>query len=149
MEDFINNFNKVNNDLYATYFIYRIWIKYKDLVIYTSGEEEYIKVLKLLKIPEKYFTTDLIFPLSNYMFYDTKEEVDKAILSHFLKINQQFNKISNIELDNELLENNKKYKNFILYINENTNNISNIINSLKNKISLEYKTILINNFITK
>ena len=46
MDTFIKSINELNEkyeDIYVTYFLYRIWIKYKQLVLYSLSRDEYNK----------------------------------------------------------------------------------------------------------
>lgn len=148
MDNFIGIINSVNdkyNDIYVTYFLYRLWIKNRKLIIYTNGREEYNKILTLLGIPEEYLQLDIVFPLNNYMFYKSKKEIDTAIISSLFKMNMELNKVTN-SLNNDI-EIKKLYDNFKLFIQENSNQelIENKLSQFRKKLNLQYKNIYISN----
>ena len=149
MDTFIKNIDIINskyNDIYVTYLLYRIWIKYKKLVIYVTSRDNYYNVLELLRIPKKYHELDIVFPLSNYMFYDNRNKVDKTILSNFLEIDIKMKDFTNID-DN--LEIKNYYDNLMKYINEINSEykIEEILNQFRKKINLQHKNIYIKNLV--
>jgi hypothetical protein len=146
MDIFVKNIETVNkkyNDIYITYFLYRILIKYKNLLIYVSGRENYNKVLSLLRIPKKYYDLNIIFPLNNYMFYKEKDEVDKTILSLFVDIEVKMKNFNSI--NEELVKIKKDYDNLLKYINENNTpeKIETITNQFRKKINLQYRNVYV------
>jgi hypothetical protein len=146
MDEFVNIINSVNpNDIYVTYFLYRIWIKYRDLVLYSSSREDYNKVLKLLKIPDEYHTVNIIFPLNNFMFDDKKDEINKKILNAFVLIDNKMKNYKDIEGEEVPIKG--LYDNFNKYIEELTKDISkieDILNQFRKKLNLQYRNIYIN-----
>jgi hypothetical protein len=150
MEKFNTNIKTVNdkyNDIYITYFLYRILIKYRNLVIYSNNRDEFNKILKLLRIPEEYYTVNIVFPLSNFMFYSEKVEIDKQILSLLMNVDIKMKDIDNSVLS-DIVEIKKDYDNLIKYIKECTEEkIADITNQFRKKINLQYRNIYIKGLI--
>jgi hypothetical protein len=150
MDIFIANIKKVNdkyNDIYITYFLYRIWIKYRDLVIYSNNRDEYNNILKLLRIPDEYYTVNIIFPLSNFMFYSEKVEIEKKILSTLMQIDIKMKDIGN-SISEELVDIKKDYDNLMKYLSECTETqIEEVTNQFRKKINLQYRNIYIKGLV--
>lgn len=146
MDQFLSSINELNdkyNDLYITYFLYRIWIKYKVLVNYVLSREEFNKTLSLLNIPENFHKLDIVFPLNNYMIFDNKDQLNTAFINNLTAIDT---KLKNFEMvDPDEVEIKKLYDNFSLYINENNtpDKIDTILNQFRKKINLQYINVLI------
>lgn len=145
MDTFAKNIEVINskyNDIYITYLLYRIWIKYKDLVIYSTSREKYNDVLKLLRIPEEYFELNIQFPLSNYMFYSDKVELDKVFLSNLLEVEVKMKDLTNINSESKLK---KDYSNLMKYINEisSVEKLDEITNQFRKKLNLQYINVYI------
>jgi len=150
MESFLKSINTLNeqyNDLYITYFLYRIWIKYKKLVIYTTSREDFNKILIKLNIQKEYHKLDIIYPLQNYMFYKDKNELDKLFLSNIVKIDEQLKEYSSTDPD--MLEIKQLYDSFTMFINENNSveDIDKILNQFRKKFNLQYRNIYIKDLV--
>lgn len=150
MDTFVKSIKAIDskyNDIFTTYLLYRIWIKNKDLVIYSTSREKYNDVLKLLRIPEEYYYLDIQFPLTNYMFYKDKEELDKILISNLIAIDVKMKEFNLV--DNELLKIKKDYDNMIKYINEiNTEDkIDEITNQFRKKLELQYRNVYIKGLV--
>lgn len=149
MDTFAKNIEAINSkykDIYSTYLLYRIWIKYKDLVIYSTSREKYNSVLKLLRIPDAYYELNITFPLSNYMFYNDKDELDKVLLSNLLEIEVKMKDLTNIDNESKIK---KDYNNLMKYINDISNEeiLDEITNQFRKKLTLQHKNIYIKGLI--
>ena len=78
--------NTVLEKQYLAYYLYRIWMKYKNLMIKVNGKTVFEAVLKHMEIPVKYFKLDIVYPMVDKMT-NKESNLDKIIL----KILKQFN----------------------------------------------------------
>lgn len=150
METFVNNIKAVNdkyNDIYITYFLYRIWIKYKELFIYSSSREEFNKILDKLHIPKDFHKINVVFPLSKFMFYKDKEELDKVLISSLFLIDTKMKDLNTI--DDEIVKIKKDYDNLMKYINDinSVDAIEEITNQFRKKIDLQFRNVYIKGLI--
>ena len=77
--------------LYLTYYVYRIWIKYRVSIEQAVGKGEFKHILELLSIPNKYTSVYISYPMTNKMSVNEKQ-LD-LILFQML---QQFHKSAEI-----------------------------------------------------
>lgn len=142
MEEFIKNINTLQPSIYRTYFIYRIWIKYRKIVEYSLDYNDYKTnlVLGALNIPKKYHKKNIVFPLSKFMFKKRIKTIDSIIFAHLIKVSEIFKNIEDVEFDERIEILKKQYDNLMLYIKENNepSKLKDIINSFDNKLELEY-----------
>ena len=146
MDNFLKSVNELNqkyNDIYITYFLYRIWMKNKDLVIYTLNRTEYNKILELLSIPENYWGLDMVFPLNNYMRMENKQALDTAFINHITQIDIKMKEFSAVNPEEVPVK--KMYDTMMEFINENANisKMEKTILQFKKKINLQYTNIII------
>ena len=59
--------NTVLEKQYLAYYLYRIWMKYKNLMIKVNGKTVFEAVLKHMEIPVKYFKLDIVYPMVDKM----------------------------------------------------------------------------------
>jgi hypothetical protein len=110
--------SKINKDLkiinnyliekqYLTYYIYRLWIKYRRIMEYTNTPSEFNKVLTYLNIPPKYFKYDVTFPMQNKMVSNEKQLdlIILNILNQFNKCTKYFTNIQNTKTQNTKSQN--------------------------------------------
>ena len=83
--------NTVLEKQYLAYYLYRIWMKYKKLMIKVNGKTIYEEVLKHMEIPVKYFKLDIVYPMADKMT-NKESNLDKIIL----KILKQFNECAQV-----------------------------------------------------
>lgn len=150
MDIFVKNITSINekyNDVYVTYFLYRIWIKYRDLVVYSSSREEYNKVLTKLQIPQDFHKIDIEFPLSKFMFYKDKVELDKMLISALVLIDTKLKDFNSVDTD--LVSIKKDYDNFMKYINEldTEEKIEEITNQFRKKLDLQFRNVYIKGLV--
>ena len=150
METFVNNIKAVNdkyNDIYITYFLYRIWIKYKELFIYSSSREEFNKILNKLHIPKDFHKINVVFPLSKFMFYKDKEELDKVLISSLFLIDTKMKDLNTI--DDNIVKIKKDYDNLMKYVNDinSFDAIEEITNQFRKKIDLQFRNVYIKGLI--
>jgi hypothetical protein len=147
MDTFVKNITALNekdNDIYITYFLYRIWIKYRNLVITQLGRDEYNSILELLKIPKEYHTVNIVFPLSNFMFYDEKKKVDMPLLTALTNIDVKMKGFGDsIKADKGNIK--EQYDNFLKYITEleDIKKLEDIIIQFRKKLNLQYRNVYI------
>lgn len=115
--------NTVTEKQYLAYYLYRIWIKYKKIVISVNGNTNFNDVLNDLEIPVKYYNLDITFPLANKMT-NNESKLDKVIL----KILKQFNMLSSVYDNKENMTNDRSYETLLEYIEYKT--IENIIQDI-------------------
>lgn len=97
--------NKIRDKQYISYYLYRIWIKYRDLIENTiEDKKEIFEVLKLLGIPKKYQDVKLIYPMINKMPGDENNlnKIIEIICKHFNFIHKQYIKNPNYGGSNTL-----------------------------------------------
>jgi hypothetical protein len=58
---------------YLTYYVYRIWIKYRQSIESVVGKQDFQKILELLQIPNKYFNVYISYPMANKMPVNEKQ----------------------------------------------------------------------------
>lgn len=83
--------NTILEKQYLAYYIYRIWMKYKKLMIKVNGKTVFEEVLKHLELPVKYFKLDIVYPMADKMT-NKEDNLDKVIL----KILKQFNECEQV-----------------------------------------------------
>lgn len=83
--------NTVLEKQYLAYYLYRIWMKYKKLIIKVNGKTEFEKVLKHMEIPIKYFKLNITYPMVDKMT-NKESNLDKIILN----ILKQFNECAQV-----------------------------------------------------
>lgn len=83
--------NTVLEKQYLAYYLYRIWIKYKRLMVKVNGKTIFEEVLKHMEIPVKYFKLDIVYPMADKMT-NKESNLDKIIL----KILKQFNECEQV-----------------------------------------------------
>ena len=83
--------NTVLEKQYLAYYVYRIWMKYKKLMIKINGKTDFEEILRIMEIPIRYFKLDITYPMTNKMTNNEKK-LDKVIL----KILKQFNNVEQI-----------------------------------------------------
>jgi hypothetical protein len=115
--------NTVTEKQYLAYYLYRIWIKYKKLVISINGDTVFNDVLNDLEIPVKYFNLDITFPMANKMT-NNESKLDKVIL----KILKQFNAVSAVYDKSGTMTTDKSYESLLEYVEYKT--IENIIQDI-------------------
>jgi hypothetical protein len=116
--------NKVRDKQYLTYYLYRIWIKYRVLFESIVDKKEYLQVLGLLGIPKKYQNLNFIYPMINKMPYNMN------ILNQIIEIiNKHINEIHKTYINNPTYKDNKDIKklNDLLITKELKNIIEDII----------------------
>lgn len=59
--------------MYLTYYVYRIWIKYRRTIENAVGKAEYQNILEILGIPIKYYTVYISYPMANKMPVNEKQ----------------------------------------------------------------------------
>jgi hypothetical protein len=69
----INILSTTIEKLYLTYYIYRIWIKYRVSIEMAVGKAEFKHILELLNIPNKYTGIYITYPMSNKMPVSEKQ----------------------------------------------------------------------------
>jgi len=69
----INIFPTTIEKLYLTYYVYRIWIKYRVSMEAIVGKDEFKHILELLSIPGKYHGIYISYPMSNKMPVNEKQ----------------------------------------------------------------------------
>jgi len=77
--------------MYLTYYVYRIWIKYRRTIENAVGKVEYQNILEILGIPSKYYSVYISYPMANKMPVNEKQ-LDLILFT----ILQQFHKAANI-----------------------------------------------------
>lgn len=77
--------------MYLTYYVYRIWIKYRRTIENAIGKSEFQHILELLGIPNKYYGVYISYPMANKMPV-TEKQLDLILFS----ILQQIHKAANI-----------------------------------------------------
>ena len=83
--------NTVAEKQYLAYYLYRIWIKYKKLMIKVNGNTAFEEILEQMEIPVKYYNLDMVYPMANKMT-NNESKLDKVIL----KILKQFNEVEQV-----------------------------------------------------
>lgn len=83
--------NTVLEKQYLAYYLYRIWMKYKRLMVKVNGKTIFEEVLKHMEIPVKYFKLDIVYPMADKMT-NKESNLDKIIL----KILKQFNECEQV-----------------------------------------------------
>lgn len=53
--------------MYLTYYVYRVWIKYRRTIENAVGKPEFQHILELLGIPDKYYNVYIPYPMANKM----------------------------------------------------------------------------------
>jgi hypothetical protein len=59
--------------MYLTYYVYRIWIKYRRAIENAVGKSEFQNILELLGLPAKYYTVYISYPMANKMPVNEKQ----------------------------------------------------------------------------
>jgi len=77
--------------MYLTYYVYRIWIKYRRAIENAIGKNEFQHILELLGIPDKYYSVYISYPMANKMPVPEKQ-LDLILFT----ILQQLHKTMNI-----------------------------------------------------
>lgn len=83
--------NTVLEKQYLAYYLYRIWMKYKRLMVKVNGKTIFEEVLKHMEIPVKYLKLDIVYPMADKMT-NKESNLDKIIL----KILKQFNECEQV-----------------------------------------------------
>ena len=97
--------NKIRDKQYLTYYLYRIWIKYRELFESIVDKKEYLQVLGLLGIPKKYKNLNFIYPMINKM------PNNMEILNKIIEIiNKHINEIHKTYINNPTYKDNKDIK---------------------------------------
>lgn len=151
MDNFISSINTIKQsqpDLYITYYLYRVWVKNRNLVEYALNVEDFKKILTLIGLPEEYHELQIVYPLNKFMTSENKDEVEKLIIQQLIDIDSYFKKLVNTSnnntTDTEII---KQYKTMNEYITENNSVeiIQDKLNQIRKKIIVEKKTIYITN----
>ena len=58
---------------YLSYYVYRIWIKYRQSIESAVGKPEFQRILELLQIPKKYYNVYIPYPMANKMPVNEKQ----------------------------------------------------------------------------
>ena len=147
--NFFNSMEKINNDVYKTYFLYRIWIKNTSILNQYNIElkNQTKQIYRLLGIQNTYHDYNIIFPMKKYMKYRNSIKIYNLLRNIILKIDQLIKNIPDYE-SIEYLEYINEYKNIIAFMKENTNidKLNKKINLIKSKLQLKYINININIF---
>jgi len=83
--------NTITEKQYLAYYLYRIWMKYKKLMIKVNGQTDFEEILKNMGIPVRYYKLDIVYPMANKMI-NKESNLDKVIL----KILKQFNETEQV-----------------------------------------------------
>lgn len=150
MDNFISSINTIKesqDDLYITYFLYRVWIKNRLLVEYVLSVEDFNKVLTLIGLPEEYHELQIIFPLNKFMTVDNKDKINKLIIQQLLDTDSGLKKLnSSSDYESSILNQYSIMKN---YVNENNSVeiIQKKIDQIRKKIMVEKKSIYVSELL--
>ena len=104
--------NTITEKQYLAYYLYRIWIKYKILMVKVNGDSLFEEILRDLEIPSKYYDLDVVFPMVDKMV-NKESNLNKVIL----KILKQFNEVDKIYKDSDNLgPNDNLYQQLLVYL---------------------------------
>jgi hypothetical protein len=147
--NFFKALDNVDNDIYRTYFLYRLWIKNKALLELDKNEfkKQNKEIYKLLGINKKFQTYNIIYPLKNYMKDIHAPKIYESLKTYIFKIDNKIKDIQGYETMNEL-DYIREYKQMLVFMKENTDldKLKKKINIIKLKVPLRYVNININIF---
>lgn len=143
--NFFKELDNVDNDIYRTYFLYRLWIKNKALLkLDKDGDlkKQNKKIYKLLGINKKFQSYNIIYPLKNYMKDSNAKKIYEFLKSYIFKIDEKIHNIQDYESMNDL-DYIREYKQMLVFMKENTDldKLKKKINIIKLKLPLRYVNI--------